>query len=264
VFKCDESTLGFRSYHQRLQFWLMFYIDAASFIDIDDDSWRFFLLFEKSSAEGGGHKYSVAGYITVYEYYAYGRTKNMKRPRISQMLILPPYQRQGLGANLLNTLYRNYHSDSSVVDITVEDPSDNFIRLRDFVDTQNCLKIPAFSKEKVLAGFTEEMSSAAASQLKLCKKQARRIYEIVRLHYTSRADAAQYKEYREVVKRRLNAPFKREQTQLEKLKRALKPEELNTVMINFTDREQRLEMLEKQFVELESHYLKVLEKVAAA
>ena len=41
---------------------------------------------------------------------------------------------------------------------------------------------------------------------------------------------------REVVKRRLNAPFKREQTQLEKLKRALKPEELNTVMINFTDR----------------------------
>ena len=29
-------------------------------------------------------------------------------------------------------------------------------------------------------------------------------------------------------------------------------------------REQRLEMLEKQFVELESHYLKVLEKVAAA
>ena len=29
----------------------------------------------RSSAEGGGHKYSVAGYITVYEYYAYGRTK---------------------------------------------------------------------------------------------------------------------------------------------------------------------------------------------
>ena len=25
----------------------MFFIDAASFIDMDDDSWRFFLLFEK-------------------------------------------------------------------------------------------------------------------------------------------------------------------------------------------------------------------------
>ena len=25
----------------------MFFIDAASFIDMDDDSWRFFLIFEK-------------------------------------------------------------------------------------------------------------------------------------------------------------------------------------------------------------------------
>lgn len=36
-----------RDYHERLQAWIMFFIDAASFIDIDDDSWRFFLLFEK-------------------------------------------------------------------------------------------------------------------------------------------------------------------------------------------------------------------------
>jgi len=66
------------------------------------------------------------------------------------------------------------------------------------------------------------------------------------------------------VKRRLNAPYQREQIQLEKLKRALKPEELAAAMINVTDRDQRLELLEKQFTELESHYKKVLEKVAAA
>jgi len=47
VYKCDESTPRFREYHERLQAWIMFYIDAASYIDIDDDSWRFFLLFEK-------------------------------------------------------------------------------------------------------------------------------------------------------------------------------------------------------------------------
>merc|ERR1712126_326890 len=162
VYKCDESTAGFRAYHERLQFWIMFYIDAASFIDIDDDSWRFFLLFERHGKEGGEFNYSIVGYITVYEYYAYGRQTNMKRPRVSQMLILPPYQRQGLGAALLNTLYRNYLTDSSVVDITVEDPSDNFVRLRDFVDTQNCLKLPAFSKEQVMLGFTDEMAKAAA------------------------------------------------------------------------------------------------------
>lgn len=30
----------------------------------------------------------------------------MKRPRISQMLVLAPYQRKGLGAALLNAVYR--------------------------------------------------------------------------------------------------------------------------------------------------------------
>jgi len=264
VYKCDESTPGFRNYHERLQFWIMFYIDAASFIEMDDDSWRFFLLFEKHGVDGGEYNYSIAGYITVYEYYAYGRQKNMKRPRISQMLVLPPYQRKGLGAALLNTLYRNYLKDDSVVDITVEDPSDNFIRLRDFVDTKNCLELAAFSKEHVLGGFSVEMGKAAAKDLKLCKKQARRVYEIIRLSYTSLADTEQYKSYRVDVKRRLNAPYQREQSQLEKLKRACKPEEFAAVMVNITDREQRLELLEKQFTELETHYKTILDKIAAA
>ena len=47
-------------------------------------------------------------------------------------------------------MYRNFRSDQRVVDITVEDPSDNFVRLRDFVDTKNCLELPAFSKSEVI------------------------------------------------------------------------------------------------------------------
>ena len=46
-------------------------------------------------------------------------------------------------------LIRNYRGDSTVIDITVEDPSDNFVRLRDFVDTKNCLKLPSFAKTEV-------------------------------------------------------------------------------------------------------------------
>jgi len=264
VYMCTEATPGFREYHQRLQAWIMFYIDAASFIDIDDENWRFFLLFKKHGVSGGEQHYSVAGYMTVYEYYAYGRTQNMKRPRISQMLILPTYQRKGLGASLINSVYRYYWKDTSVVDITVEDPSDNFVRLRDFVDTENCLKLEAYAKDKVLAGFTEDMTKEAAAKLKLCKKQARRVYEIIRLKYTSMKDADAYKGYRLDVKKRLNAPYQKEQDQFEKLKKHLKPEELASVMLNLTDREQRLEMLNNQFSDLEEHYRKVLEKVAAA
>merc|ERR1712110_31607 len=263
VYKCEESTPRFRDYHERLQAWVMFYIDAASFIDIDDDSWRMFLMFEKTGGPGS-ERYAVVGYITVYQYYAYGRETNRTRPRISQMLVLPPYQRRGLGSQLLETVYRNYTGDDKVIDITVEDPSDNFVRLRDFVDTKNCLKLPAYSKSEVLKGFSEDITSAAAKDLKICKKQARRIYEIIRLHYTSLADQEQYRSYKMDVKRRLNIPYRKEQSQLSKLQKLLKPQEFAAAMVNITNKEQRLEILEKQFTELETHYKSVLEKVAAA
>lgn len=263
VYKCRESTSGFRDYHERLQAWVMFYIDAASYIDMDDDSWRIFLMFEKYGGVGE-HHYAIAGYLTVYQYYAYGREVNMKRPRISQMLVLPNYQRQGLGVTLLDTVYKSYRGDDKVVDITVEDPSDNFVRLRDFVDTKNCLGLAAFAKQEVMKGFSEPMVDAAAKELKICKKQSRRVYEIIRLHHTSMASPQEYKDYRLDVKKRLNVPYQKEQSQLAKLQKALKPEEFAAAMVNITNREQRLEILEKQFVELESHYKAVLEKVAAA
>jgi len=263
VYKCEESTPRFRNYHERLQAWIMFYIDAASFIDIDDDSWRMFLMFEKSGSPGS-ERYSIAGYITVYQYYAYGRETNMTRPRISQMLVLPPYQRRGLGSQLLETVYKNYLSDAKVIDITVEDPSDNFVRLRDFVDTKNCLKLKEFEKSEVLNGFSDKMTKAAAKDLKICKKQARRVYEIIRLHYTSLANKEEYKNYKLDVKKRLNIPYQKEQSQLSKLQKLLKPQEFAAAMVNITNKEQRLENLEKQFIELETHYKTVLEKVAAA
>jgi len=262
IFLASEASHGLREFHERIQAWLMFFIDAASFIDVDDDSWRFFLLFEKVKVDGVT-RYHTVGYSTVYEYYAYGREVNKKRPRIAQMFVLPPFQRMGLGARLLDSIYSHYKGDATVVDITVEDPSDNFVRLRDFVDAKNCLKLAAFSKEQVVQGFTEKMAEAAAKELKICKKQARRVYEIVRLHYTSLKDTQQYKDYRVDVKRRLNAPYQKEQSQLVKLQKALKPEEFAAAMVNVTNREQRLETLDRQFQELEEHYKSVLEKVRA-
>lgn len=59
--------------------------------------------------------YAIAGYATVYDYYAYPENK---RPRISQFLVLPPFQKQGIGANLLRTIYNRYMCMSEVLDIT--------------------------------------------------------------------------------------------------------------------------------------------------
>merc|ERR1712083_429477 len=140
----------------------------------------------------------------------------------------------------------------------------NFVRLRDYVDTKNCMELSAFTKEEVMNGFSEKMVESAAKELKICKKQSRRVYEIIRLHHTSLSNQKEYKDYKLDVKKRLNVPYQKEQSQLAKLQKALKPGEFAAAMVNITNREQRLEILEKQFVELESHYKSVLEKVAAA
>merc|ERR1719323_1500748 len=108
--------------------------------------------FQKYSVDGET-RYCIAGYATISQYYA---SPANSRPRISQVLILPPFQRKGLGSKLLNTVYRHYLTDDKVVDITVEDPSEEFVRLRDFVDAQNCLsKVKSMgSMEAVSTGFT--------------------------------------------------------------------------------------------------------------
>jgi len=44
VYKTDIQCPGFKEYHERLQTFILFYIDAASYIDTDDDRWTFYLL----------------------------------------------------------------------------------------------------------------------------------------------------------------------------------------------------------------------------
>lgn len=43
---------------------------------------------------GGVTRYHTVGYSTVYEYYAYGREVNKKRPRIAQMVQIVFYNSQ--------------------------------------------------------------------------------------------------------------------------------------------------------------------------
>lgn len=42
--QADVTCPGFQEYHERLQTFLMWFIETASFIDTDDDRWDFFLV----------------------------------------------------------------------------------------------------------------------------------------------------------------------------------------------------------------------------
>ncbi|CAK9809279.1 Histone acetyltransferase type B catalytic subunit [Anthophora plagiata] len=260
VYKADMTYKGFREYHQRLQTFVLWYIDAANFIDIDDDRWHYFNVFEKYQTTDGTIRYATTGFATVYQYYAY---PHHTRPRIAQVLILPPFQNIGLGTHLLHAIYREYIGRNQVKDITVEDPSVTFQRLRDYVDAMNCNTLPSFSRECLLQGFNKTMAAEANEKFKINKKQARRVYEILRLRATDLTNEQEYREYRLDVKRRLNIPYRREQNDLRKLECALKNID-KRASITLPLLEQRIQTLEKEYRSLEEEYKKVIKRLEDA
>ncbi|TRY90450.1 hypothetical protein DNTS_011812 [Danionella cerebrum] len=350
IHKVDISCQGFREYHERLQTFLMWFIETASFIDVDDDRWDFFLVgsegdsacvffapapiktdngqkdwsdvkrldawlsapscsapikcimhsvspagaaagdrpsaacphgrqgakghrFEKYNKDGET-LYATVGYMTVYNYYVY---PDKTRPRVSQMLILPPFQGEGHGAQLLETVHRYYCTSPKVQDITAEDPSENYVKLRDFVLVKLCLNLSSFSVEKLSQGFSEEMASEARDKLKInkvkadflnpfdChrfeKKHARRVYEILRLRHTDMSDAEKAREFRLEVKKRLFGPYRKNQRELAKMRKCLRPEELAS-HISQMDTTLQHEELEKSYQDTLADYRRVLERLA--
>lgn len=142
--------------------------------------------YEKYSLEPGKTRYATVGFSTVYQYYAYLANT---RPRIAQMLILPPFQGKGLGVKLLEGVYSNYIGCNNVIDITgnfhinhsrdnkfshfsiisVEDPAEDFQRLRDFVDAKNCSTLPSFAKSELTQKFNKQMATEAVKKFKINK-----------------------------------------------------------------------------------------------
>ena len=55
----------------------MWFIETASFIDVDDERWHYFLVFEKY--KDGATLFATVGYMTVYNYYVY---PDKTRPRV--------------------------------------------------------------------------------------------------------------------------------------------------------------------------------------
>ncbi|XP_073999610.1 histone acetyltransferase 1 isoform X2 [Rhodnius prolixus] len=206
VYVNDTSDANFLEYHTKVQTFVILYIDAANYVDPDEGNWKFFLLYEKYLSSNMVTKYGVVGYASVYEYYAY---PSHIRPRVSQVVILPPFRCIGLCSKLLNSVYSYYQTNRKVVDITVESPSPDFQRVRDFVDCKNCINLDAFSPAKLKHGFSEEQIRQCKERFKINKKQARRIYEILRLKYTNIHNDEEYNAYLAEIKDRLCRPNKK-------------------------------------------------------
>jgi histone acetyltransferase 1 len=68
------------------------------------------------------------------------------RLRLSQILVLPHYQRNGHGQYLLNTVYDECIR-RNCIEINIEDPAPIFQLLRDLHDVLLCKKLGFFQKQ---------------------------------------------------------------------------------------------------------------------
>ncbi|XP_001359056.3 histone acetyltransferase type B catalytic subunit [Drosophila pseudoobscura] len=257
-YQCDYKVPSFLKFFARLQTFILWFVDAASYIDTDDAQWCYFVCYEKYKNGDGQYQYATAGYTTVYEYYAYPQNK---RPRISQMMILPPFQKLGLATQLVETIYKYYQSQKNVVDITVEDPSEDFQRLRNFVDARFCKELKSFARNEIVKGFSKEMVREARETLKLNPRQVRKVYELLRLYYTNVNDDKEYRSYRLEVKKRLNAVYYKQIKDLKKMER----HKMDTEMLRarLPNMKQRMEQLQEEYAVVEEGYKNTLAKLKA-
>jgi histone acetyltransferase 1 len=127
--QCRAETLSF------------FYIDAASTADFTDTRWRLLHLYQRGVRDVEGKIISnplFAGFITLFEFHNPLRFDRPVSSRICQLLVLPPYQRKGLGKELIKCAY-SVAQDLNSFEVTVEDPADGFKKLRDVIDLEVCV-----------------------------------------------------------------------------------------------------------------------------
>ncbi|OII74441.1 hypothetical protein cand_005410 [Cryptosporidium andersoni] len=117
---------NFSILHRRMEWFLHWYIESASSID-QEDRWIVWLPYFKHNSS-----YLATGLMTTYSFFAIPKI----RLRISQFLILPQFQGQGIGLQILKHIYNIALQDDNIMEITIEDPAPSMIQLRDILNIQ--------------------------------------------------------------------------------------------------------------------------------
>jgi len=147
-------------YHRSVQKLALFYIENADTVDVANDGnggfWKVMYIFQKhddDNKEKKRFKYSLVGYFTVFHFIAlFHKPVPGLILRICQALILPPFQGEGHGRQLLQTVYNLAHQDSQqlsvsggdeyndIIQVNVEDPAPAFTALRNKMDLELVLE----------------------------------------------------------------------------------------------------------------------------
>uniref|UniRef100_U5EWV2 Histone acetyltransferase type B catalytic subunit n=1 Tax=Corethrella appendiculata TaxID=1370023 RepID=U5EWV2_9DIPT len=256
VYVCDMNAPGFLKFHARLESFSFWFIDAFSRLE-HDPLWLYFVIYEKYQTSDNDTRYATVGYCTVYQYYSY--PQNI-RPRISQILILPPFQKLGIASRLIEkTLYDYFVPKENVTDITYEEPTDILQHIRSVIDTKRCRTLPSFAPDNLLKGFSKDMLKEAKAKFKITPKQVRVCYEILRFSITNLNNAKDYRDYRIEVKKRLNLNYSKHRRDLKKAEK--RGVDVKTAMHGLPSIQERIAQLDAEYKEVEKVYHQVLRKV---
>jgi len=127
--------------------------------------------------------YCLVGFVTAYRYWAYDKFEKQIdkcRLRLSQCVVLPPFQRKGHASRLLRAVYHLARGNEHILDVTVEDPSPDFQAMRDVADA--CML-----EAELNGGLAELLQGMAAlvnigRRFKLCMRQLRRLADVAEFH----------------------------------------------------------------------------------
>lgn len=172
----DDSAM--RRLNTRVQIFVPLFIEGGSYIGQDPESdspdlglsdadrWTVFVLYktQPSTDDASRKSYVFVGYSTLYRFFYFqtptppaSPTEDWELPkgdmnlaelpcrtRLSQFVILPPFQGKGNGNRLYRTIFEHYHKHPQTHEFTVENPSEAFDDLRDICDLAFLDTVPEF------------------------------------------------------------------------------------------------------------------------
>ncbi|KAF5743026.1 putative histone acetyltransferase type B catalytic subunit [Tripterygium wilfordii] len=135
VFRMGINNAATGYLYSRLIPLVLLLVDGSNPIDVTDPGWELYVLTHKKVDPQVGTQHRLLGFTAVYRFY---HCPESSRLRLSQILVLPPYQCKGHGARLVEVV-NNVAISEDVYDLTVEEPLDRFQHVRTCVDIRRLL-----------------------------------------------------------------------------------------------------------------------------
>ena len=228
IWKGSLADPAVKQLNTRIRILVPLFIEGGSYIgqkegeespqlDLSDaDRWTVFFLYRKDTLADDPTKssYIFMGYSTIYRFYWFQPTPPASpaegwelpsgnldlaelpcRTRLSQFVILPPFQGKGHGARLYKSIFSHYHKHPQTQEFTVEDPNEAFDDLRDICDLAFLRTWPEFNALRLKTGVTIPKSGPlpslieGADQLRALQQKSkiasRQFGRVVEMHLMS-------------------------------------------------------------------------------